>query len=101
MKHTMVKAAIVALLTVPTVLFGQSRESVRSSSPYNGSAGRVSDKEKEKAAAEKFNGQRTTQPAKSKAPHSQSQGEEKPRIQGPTENGGRVKNPKTNNGNTK
>ena len=95
------KVAAVALTLVPVLTFGQSRESVKSSSPYNGSAARVSDKEKEKVAAEKFNGQRTTKPAKSKAQHSQSQDEGKPRVQGPTENGGRVKNPKTNNGNSK
>ncbi|MFD2569624.1 hypothetical protein ACFSUS_03210 [Spirosoma soli] len=99
MKHAFVKAAIVALLVAPAVVFGQSRESVKSSSPYNGSAGRVSDKEKEKAAAEKFNGQKPDAPQKTKPqPHSASKS--KP-VQGATENGGRVKNAKTNNGNTR
>ncbi len=93
MKNVWVKAAAVALLMAPAVVFGQSRESVKSSSPYNGSAARISDKEKEKASAEKFNGQRPNVPQKPK-PQSGKQ-----RVQGPTQNGGRVKNPKTNNGN--
>lgn len=93
MKNVWVKAAAVALLMAPAVVSGQSRESVKSSSPYNSSAARVSDKEKEKASAEKFNGQRPDVPQKPK-PQSGKQ-----RIQGPTQNGGRVKNPKTNNGN--
>ncbi|GAB3509693.1 hypothetical protein GCM10027341_47130 [Spirosoma knui] len=94
MKHTLLKAAVLMALMAPAVAFGQSRESVKSSSPYNGSAARVSDKEKAKVAAEKFNGQRST-PAQPTKPQSG-----KPRVQGPTENGGRVKNPKTNNGNS-
>lgn len=85
---------ITLLALLPFLSHGQSRESVKSSSPYNGSAGRASAKEKQKATSEKFNGQKPDGPPKPK-PQTGKQ-----RVQGPTQNGGRVKNPKTNNGNS-
>jgi hypothetical protein len=81
---TFIGIALLALL--PAIGFAQTRESVRSSSPYNGSAGR--------ATSEKFNGQKPDGPPKPK-PQTGKQP-----VQGPTQNGGRVKNPKTNNGNS-
>lgn len=81
------------LLTALPCLAVAQRESIKSSNKYNSAAMRVSDKEKEKAMAEKFNGQTPAKPAKPKPKMG------KQPVQGPTENGGRVKNPKTNNGN--
>lgn len=93
---------IIALLTATSAVTYAQRESYKSSSKYNSAAGRVSDAKKEKATAEKFNGQRPDEAPK--APASQAPRKAKPegaqqRVQGPTQNGGRVKNPKTNNGN--
>jgi len=89
MKSRWIKIGIVTLLMAPAAVYAQSRESVRSSSPYNGSAGRVSDKEKQKAAAEKFNGQRPAQPMQ------QNSQKRKQPIQGQTENGNRIKRPQS------
>ena len=62
------------------------RESIKSSNKLNSAAMRVPDKEKEKATAEKFNGQKPDRPQKPK-PRSGKQA-----VQGATENGNRVKN---------
>lgn len=88
---TVIGIALLALL--PVLGFAQ-RENVKSSSKYNSAAARVSDKEKAKVMAEKFNGQKPDVPQKPK-PKSGKQP-----VQGPTENGGRVKNQKTNSGNS-
>lgn len=80
------KAAFaIAFLLLPAMAFAQ-RESIKSSNKYNSAAMRVSDKEKQKATSEKFNGQKPDQPPKLK-PKSGKQ-----TIQGPAENGNRVKN---------
>lgn len=76
--------AVVAFLILPAVAFAQ-RESIKSSNKYNTAAMRVSDKEKQKATSEKFNGQKPDQPQKPK-PKSGRQP-----VQGPTENGSRIK----------
>ena len=89
---TVIGIALIALL--PAVTFAQRHNSIKSSSKYNSAAMRASDKEKQKATAEKFNGQK---PDKPQSPKPQSG---KQPVQGPTENGGRFKNPKTNNGNS-
>ena len=98
----MKKLIIIALLTASSVVAYAQRESYKSSNKYNSAAARVPDAKKEKATAEKFNGQRPDDAPK--APASQAPRKAKPegtqqRVQGPTQNGGRVKNPKTNNGN--
>lgn len=86
---------VIALMAfLPAMAFAQ-RESAKSGNKYNSAALRVSDKKKEAATSEKFNGQKPDAPSKSK-PNSDK---DKPRVQGATENGGRVKNPKTNSGN--
>ncbi len=84
---------IALIMVLPTIALAQ-RESIKSGSKYNSAAMRVSDKEKQKATAEKFNGQKPDAPAKPKP-----QAGKQP-VQGPTQNGGRVKNPKTNNDNS-
>lgn len=78
----------VALLMLPALAIAQ-RESIKSSNKYNSAAMRVPDKEKEKATAEKFNGQKPDQPPKPK-PSSGKQ-----TVQGPVENGNRVRNAKS------
>lgn len=77
---------------LPALSFAQ-RESIKSSNKYNSAAMRVSDKEKQKATTEKFNGQRSETPARP-TPKTGKQP-----IQGTTENGARIKNAKTKNGN--
>ncbi|MDB5243199.1 MAG: hypothetical protein JWP57_3824 [Spirosoma sp.] len=79
----------VTLLTLLPALAIAQRESIKSSNKYNSAAMRVSDKEKQKATSEKFNGQKPNQPPKPK-PHSGKQP-----IQGATENGNRIKNSKS------
>ena len=79
---------VVALLMLPALAIAQ-RESIKSSNKYNSAAMRVSDKEKQKVTAEKFNGQKPDQPPKPK-PVSGKQA-----VQGPTENGNRVRNAKS------
>ncbi|QJW89023.1 hypothetical protein HNV11_06285 [Spirosoma taeanense] len=85
---------ITLMAFLPAMAFAQ-RESVKSSNKYNSAALRVSDKKKQAATSEKFNGQKPDAPAKSR-PNSDKT---KPRVQGATESGNRVKNPKTNSGN--
>lgn len=75
---------MVALLMLPVLAMAQ-RESIKSSNKYNSAAMRVPDKEKQKATAEKFNGQKPDQPPKSKP------GSGKQAVQGTTENGNRVR----------
>lgn len=87
--------SVLLLALLPALTYAQ-RESYKSSSKYNSAAGRVSDKEKAKAMAEKFNGQQPDQPTKP-MPAKPTTGKQP--VQGPTQNGGRVKNPKTKNGN--
>ena len=79
---------VVALLMLPAMALAQ-RESIKSSNKLNSTAMRVSDKEKQKVTAEKFNGQKPDRPQKP-TPKSGKQA-----VQGPTENGGRVKNTKS------
>lgn len=78
-------AFVVVLLMLPAVAFAQ-RESIKSSNKLNSAAMRVSDKKKEKATTEKFNGQKPDRPQKP-TPKSGKQP-----VQGSTENGNRVKN---------
>ena len=76
--------AIALLIFLPAMAMAQ-RESIKSSNKLNSAAMRVPDKEKEKATAEKFNGQKPDRPQKPK-PRSGKQA-----VQGATENGNRVK----------
>ncbi|GAB3639513.1 hypothetical protein [Spirosoma arcticum] len=76
--------AIALMLFLPAMAMAQ-RESIKSSNKLNSAAMRVPDKEKEKATAEKFNGQKPDRPQKPK-PRSGKQA-----VQGATENGNRVK----------
>jgi len=80
---------VVALLMLPAMALAQ-RESIKSSNKLNSAAMRVSDKEKQKVTAEKFNGQKPDRPQKP-TPKSGKQA-----VQGPTENGNRIK--KANSG---
>ncbi|WP_077922697.1 hypothetical protein [Spirosoma sp. 209] len=84
---------IIAVLAALPTLVNAQRESVKSGNKYNSAAARVPDAEKERVAAEKFNGQKPDRPQKPK-PKSGKQP-----VQGSTENGGRVKNPTTKSGN--
>lgn len=77
--------AVAFLIFLPAMAMAQ-RESIKSSNKLNSAAMRVPDKEKEKATAEKFNGQKPDRPQKPK-PRSGKQA-----VQGATENGNRVKN---------
>lgn len=79
----LVCVTLMALL--PALSFAQ-RESYKSSSKYNSAAARVTDKEKEKVMAEKFNGQKPDVPQKPK-PKTGKQAT----MQGPVETGNRVK----------
>lgn len=76
--------AIALLSFLPAMAMAQ-RESIKSSNKLNSAAMRVPDKEKEKATAEKFNGQKPDRPQKPK-PRSGKQA-----VQGASENGNRVK----------
>ena len=78
-------AFTIALLSLLPAMAAAQRESIKSSNKYNSAAMRVSDKEKQKATAEKFNGQKPDRPLKPK-PRSGKQA-----VQGATENGSRVK----------
>ena len=77
--------AVALLLLLPAMAIAQ-RESIKSSNKYNSAAMRVSDKKKQAATSEKFNGQKPDQPQKPKPKSG------KRPVQGPTENGNRVKN---------
>lgn len=79
------KAVLVGMLLMLPAMAMAQRESIKSSNKLNSAAMRVPDKEKEKATAEKFNGQKPDRPQKPK-PKSGKQA-----VQGPTENGNRVK----------
>ena len=74
----------VAFLLLPVMAVAQ-RESIKSSNKLNSAAMRVSDKKKQAATFEKFNGQKPDRPQKPK-PRSGKQA-----VQGPTENGSRIK----------
>lgn len=76
--------SIIAFLLLPAMAVAQ-RESIKSSNKYNSAAMRVSDKKKQAATSEKFNGQKPDRPQKPK-PRSGKQA-----VQGPTENGSRIK----------
>ena len=78
-------AFTIALLSLLPAMAAAQRESIKSSNKYNSAAMRVSDKEKQKATAEKFNGQKPDRPLKPK-PKSGKQA-----VQEATENGSRVK----------
>ena len=82
MKLIIVVACLLLLLPVMAV----AQQEIKSSNKYNSSAGRVSDKKKQAAMSEKFNGQKPDRPQKPK-PRSGKQA-----VQGPTENGSRIKN---------
>ena len=75
---------VIACLLLPAVAVAQ-RGSIKSSNKYNSAAMRVSDKKKQAATSEKFNGQKPDRPQKPK-PRSGKQ-----TVQGPTENGNRIK----------
>ena len=79
-----------AFATLAAILFlagsaAAQRESIKSSNKYNSAATRVSDKKKQAATSEKFNGQKPDRPQKPK-PISGNQA-----VQGPTKNGSRIK----------
>ncbi len=74
----------IALLALLPALAVAQRESYKSSSKFNSAAARVPDKVKEKATADKFNGQRTEVAPKPKP-------STKPTVQGSVETGNRIK----------